>query len=1001
VDEFTLTQAGYEDTYLVSTQQLELVWGSGEADINRPAYTFLEPGMYQVSLLTWIDGFAGEFDDYPLDNQQSEVRETMFTVAFTDASEEPGDSAFTPVKYNGGTGLGWAPLATFDAFSPPRVWDVGDDSRLTTYSGDDIALLSPVINLTKSISAKVMFTHRYQFYSSGSNLYDGGNVEISTDNGTTWTVLEPTGGKRYDGTIYYYSYYGNPLRTLPGFGGTQSTWVKTEIRLDDYLGEGMDQVQLRWHMGGRFYDDDPFWQLDDVGIYTLGFDLAQESMEAPFDLELDEPATLTTRFLNAGAGHLGDDQLVESVAVHAYVLDADDQLYWQSEAQLLDDLSMGSTKELQVSLPGIGEPGLYTIGIMAGEFDGDGEKVLFNDLFMANNEAHHLLVVGTAQQEGSALPLQGESEAFEVLTGGGSRETAELPDHIAQGVSLVYDETDVHSGSIEVDMPAAQIAFAPQVVTITKGTLVTWTNSDTLSHTVTSPWFDSGNLGPGGTFSHTFDQAGTYDYYCSYYRTSGMEGTIIVRESNRIDEVAHTPYVKLWTSDSVLMFWARYDLSEGDLITLEASRRSDPDLNVTLNRANGFNLYDGLTGQRINEALTGDTRDGEGDLQWRPYYLELTTTKNDDRLNLDYSTYRTQAMGSQVRFQFRVAGDEGSACLGGVKLIRTLPYGMFWTLGTDVNADTIIPGLDATVTYYAHNTGVFANELEFTPTVLLDQEPLDWEMQIEVGDATTGYAVQYTRNDTLVRVPMVPDQAVEISLRVVAPEYSSELGAPASDQYKVVLSGRELGGMALLSNPPSYYLEIIPPDIAVAGSQVPVMAVLDGQAVELTVELSNHGNYAQDVVVYFYHADPNGRLLSGGKSPWPSTRMTRIGTATLELLEPVQVLESQDKAPFRTVTVVWEEPSLPAGSNGAYQDLQVYVWANPSQQEIIEQGENDLHKNLNEDSDKLANNFHQTSVRVVKKTVTTPGFSMALWGMALAGMLMGLSVAMLRREERA
>ena len=207
--------------------------------------------------------------------------------------------------------------------------------------------------------------------------------------------------------------------------------------------------------------------------------------------------------------------------------------------------------------------------------------------------------------------------------------------------------------------------------------------------------------------------------------------------------------------------------------------------------------------------------------------------------------------------------------------------------------------------------------------------------------------------------------------------------------------------MALLSNPPSYYLEIIPPDIAVAGSQVPVMAVLDGQAVELTVELSNHGNYAQDVVVYFYHADPNGRLLSGGKSPWPSTRMTRIGTATLELLEPVQVLESQDKAPFRTVTVVWEEPSLPAGSNGAYQDLQVYVWANPSQQEIIEQGENDLHKNLNEDSDKLANNFHQTTVRVVKKTVTTPGFSMALWGMALAGMLMGLSGAMLRREERA
>ena len=998
-DEFTLTQAGYDETYLASTRQLDLVWGSGQADLNRPAYTFLEPGLYQISVQTWIDGFAGEFDDYPLDNMQSEVRETMFTIAFTDASEELEASVFTPQKYNGGDGLGWAPLATFDAFSPPRVWDVGDDSTLASYSGDDIALLSPVIDLTRSISAKVMFTHRYQFYSSGSNLYDGGNVEISTDNGTTWTVLEPTSGKHYDGTIYAYAYYGNPLRGMPGFGGTQATWVKTEIRLDSYLGQGMDQVQLRWHMGGRFYDDDPFWQLDDIGIYTLGFDLAQEYMEAPFALELDEAATLTTRFLNSGAGHLGPEQLVESVPVHGYVLDAQDQLYWMSEALLISDLPMGAnTGELEIPLPGIGEPGLYRIGVMAGEFDAADQKVLFDDLFLANNDAQHMLVVGTSQEGGSVLPLQGDTEAFEVL---GSSRSDELPDIVQQAVKLVYDETDVHTGSVDVNMPSGQFAFAPQLVTITSGTQVSWTNSDTLSHTVTSPWFDSGNLGPGGTFSFTFDQPGTYDYHCSYYRTSGMEGTIIVKEAARIDEVAHTPYLKLWTSDSVLMFWAKYDLSAGDRITLEANRQGAPLMNLTLSRENGFSLYDGLTGVRLNDGLTGHTRDSQGELEWRPYYLDLLTTKNDDRLNMEYSTYRAQAAGSMVRFQFRVTGDEGQAYLGGVRAIRTLPYGVFWTLGTDVNADTIFPGLDATVTYYAHNTGVFTNELEFTPSILLDQQPLDWEMQVEISDAADGDLVPFSRNGSLFRVVMAPDQAVRIWLRIVAPEYSPEFGTPASDQYKVILSGRELGGGALLSQPPSYYLEIIAPDIAVVGSNVPAMAVLDGQAVKITAELANHGNYAREVVVYFYRADPNGRLLTGGRSPWPATRMSRIGTATLDLLEPVQVLESRGQATTRTVTVVWEDPSMYAGSSGAYVDLQVYIWANPSQQEIIEHDENQLYQNQNEDSNKLANNFHETSVRVVKRTVTTPGFALALWGVTLAGMLVALCVVTVRGREQA
>jgi plastocyanin len=62
-------------------------------------------------------------------------------------------------------------------------------------------------------------------------------------------------------------------------------------------------------------------------------------------------------------------------------------------------------------------------------------------------------------------------------------------------------------------------AFHPQSITIKVGTTVTWTDNDSVAHTVTSlsgpASFNSGPLGgPGGTFHFTFTKAGTYNYHC-------------------------------------------------------------------------------------------------------------------------------------------------------------------------------------------------------------------------------------------------------------------------------------------------------------------------------------------------------------------------------------------------------------------------------------------------------------------------------------------------------
>ena len=70
-------------------------------------------------------------------------------------------------------------------------------------------------------------------------------------------------------------------------------------------------------------------------------------------------------------------------------------------------------------------------------------------------------------------------------------------------------------------------AFSPSDVAVAKGATVTWTNKDSMGHTVTSGSFDSGTIQNGGSYSFTFTQAGTYDYHCSIHPS--MTGKIIVQ----------------------------------------------------------------------------------------------------------------------------------------------------------------------------------------------------------------------------------------------------------------------------------------------------------------------------------------------------------------------------------------------------------------------------------------------------------------------------------------
>src|SRR5918997_1899322 len=80
------------------------------------------------------------------------------------------------------------------------------------------------------------------------------------------------------------------------------------------------------------------------------------------------------------------------------------------------------------------------------------------------------------------------------------------------------------------EVAVVDFAFEPGTLTVPAGATVTWTNSGARPHTVTADdgSYDSGRLDPGEQFSQTFDQPGTFTYFCGFH--PDMQGSIVVTE---------------------------------------------------------------------------------------------------------------------------------------------------------------------------------------------------------------------------------------------------------------------------------------------------------------------------------------------------------------------------------------------------------------------------------------------------------------------------------------
>ena len=170
---------------------------------------------------------------------------------------EIGDSPLDTLA-GGGGGItlapehaGWHPVES-RKHSGTRSFGSGSAANACiTLEGDFV--------LTASQSSQLQFWTVWDLEAT----YDGGIVQVSTNGGSTWTTLTPTGG--YPNTI---THPDNACPALPS--GTaafssddQFTWLQKTVNLAAYAGQA---IRLAWRFGSDSGVNGEGWYVDDVTL---------------------------------------------------------------------------------------------------------------------------------------------------------------------------------------------------------------------------------------------------------------------------------------------------------------------------------------------------------------------------------------------------------------------------------------------------------------------------------------------------------------------------------------------------------------------------------------------------------------------------------------------------------------------------------------------------------------------------------------------------------------
>lgn len=166
----------------------------------------------------------------------------------------------------------WTPQLQGDP-DTARAWSRREVGPLQhVYAGPDLggiavtSLVSPPLQVSTTQPLVVAFSHRFQFESSGGVDWDGGVIEVSTNDGSTWTdvaALSVTPG--YNGTITDQA--SNPFETRAAYVATSTGYPALQPVTLDFGSQFAGQtLRLRFAIGSDEAEGAAGWEIDDIAI---------------------------------------------------------------------------------------------------------------------------------------------------------------------------------------------------------------------------------------------------------------------------------------------------------------------------------------------------------------------------------------------------------------------------------------------------------------------------------------------------------------------------------------------------------------------------------------------------------------------------------------------------------------------------------------------------------------------------------------------------------------
>ncbi|SVB81582.1 uncharacterized protein METZ01_LOCUS234436, partial [marine metagenome] len=208
--------------------------------------------------------------------------------------------------------------------------------------------------------------------------YDGGNVQISTNDGESWEVIAPSGGYPADSVT--------GLDGEPGYYGDSGGWVQATFDLGNFSGE---DVRFRFRFGAdSVVDNYEGWYFDDVELTDTGGSLLSDDLESGMNNWNDAP-----QIFNMSLHFEGDYRIIVSPFTFAFVNGSDDRddmvgraLDWLRAASAADDVGVkfleiesatneNSTIEFSSIIKNYGSEDQAAFDVEARVIDSDGNEL--------------------------------------------------------------------------------------------------------------------------------------------------------------------------------------------------------------------------------------------------------------------------------------------------------------------------------------------------------------------------------------------------------------------------------------------------------------------------------------------------------------------------------------------------------------------------------------------------------------------------------------------------